>query len=120
MVSDFVGSDLTSLDDEELQAHLDRTNEVFEMLTNKTNGILTYYYRIDPSVSATVDRFRYVNPDGKEFLNQNAPTFSDSSLASFSVGYARAFLDSADTLRALIKKADVKMYEVKRSSKGES
>ena len=68
MVSAFVESDLDGLDDERLQAHLDRVGEIFEKLTYKTSGVLTYYYRIDPSVSAGATGFWYVNLDGNGFV----------------------------------------------------
>lgn len=51
MVSAYVEADLDGLDDAHLQAHLDRASEMFKKLTYRTNGILTYYYRIDPEVS---------------------------------------------------------------------
>ena len=68
MVSAFVESDLDGLDDTRLQEHLDRVSEIFNKLTYKTNGVLTYYYRIDPSVSANVKGFWYVNLDGSGFV----------------------------------------------------
>ncbi len=60
MVSAYVESDLTGLEDDELQAHLDRVQEIFSRLTYMTNGVLTYYYRIDPTVSTTAKGFWYV------------------------------------------------------------
>lgn len=66
MVSAYVESDLDGLDDEKLQAHLDRVSKLFQNLTFNTNGILTYYYRIDPEVSRNVKGFWYVN-DGTGF-----------------------------------------------------
>ncbi len=67
MVSAYVASDLSGLDDASLQAHLDRVSGIFSRLTHKTSGILTYYYRIDPSVSDTVKGFWYVDLDGEGF-----------------------------------------------------
>ena len=67
MVSAYVESDLDGLDDERLQAHLDRVSDIFNKLTYKTNGVLTYYYRIDPTVSAKVKGFWFVNLDGEGF-----------------------------------------------------
>ena len=65
MVSTFVHSDLDGLDDVKLQAHLFRVRDIFTKMANKTNGILTYYYRIDPEVSQTVKGFWYVfGPEG--------------------------------------------------------
>ena len=68
MVSAYVESDLDGLSDEQLQAHLDRVSDIFRKLTYKTNGVLTYYYRIDPSVSTTAKGFWYVNLDGEGFV----------------------------------------------------
>lgn len=68
MVAAYVESDLTGLDDEQLQAHLDRAGEFFKRVTYYTGGILTYYYRIDPEVSTTNEGFWYVNLDGEGFV----------------------------------------------------
>ena len=44
-VASYVESDLDGLDDEKLQAHMDRVSDVFQKLVYNTNGVLTYYYR---------------------------------------------------------------------------
>ena len=67
MVSAYVEKDLTGLEDEELQAHLDRVSDIFQRMTYKTNGILTYYYRIDPQVSMTAKGFWFVNQGDEGF-----------------------------------------------------
>ena len=67
LVSAYVESDLDGLEDEQLQAHLDRVSDIFQRLTYNTNGVLTYYYRIDPKVSAAAKGFWYVNLDGEGF-----------------------------------------------------
>ena len=67
MVSAYVESDLDGLDDEHLQAHLDRVSDIFEKLIYNTNGVMTYYYRIDPAISDEVKGFWYVNLDGEGF-----------------------------------------------------
>ena len=36
----------------DLQAHVDRVRAIFEKTAYQTNGVLTYYYRIDPAVVA--------------------------------------------------------------------
>ena len=66
-VAAFVQSDLDGVDDEELQAHIDRVSDVFQKLAYNTNGVLTYYYRIDPEVSRNVKGFWYINTDGESF-----------------------------------------------------
>lgn len=70
MVSAFVESDLNEvdkLDDKELKDHVKRVDEIFQRITYKTNGICTYYYRLDPAVSKKVKGFWYVNANGKGF-----------------------------------------------------
>ena len=60
MLSAYVESDLDGLDDEKLQAHLSRVVPIFDKVISKTNGVLTYYYRIDPSISQNAKGFWYV------------------------------------------------------------
>ena len=67
MVSSFIDEDLTELSDRELAEHIDRTRIIFERTANKTHGVLTYYYRIDPEVSGTVKGFWYTFLDGNGF-----------------------------------------------------
>ena len=67
MVSAYVQSDLEGLEPEQLPDHLERAKEIFEKMTLKTNGVLTYYYRIDPAVSETARGFWFVNLDGEGF-----------------------------------------------------
>ena len=66
-ISAYVEADLTALDDESLSAHLNRVSDFFKRALYKTNGIITYYYRIDPAVSPNVKGFWFVNEDGEGF-----------------------------------------------------
>lgn len=66
-ISAYVEADLDGLDDQSLQEHLDRVSEFFPKTLYKTNGILTYYYRIDPELTTNVEGFWFVNSDGKGF-----------------------------------------------------
>ena len=66
-ISAYVESNLDGLDDRKLQAHLDRVSDFFQKVLYKTNGIMTYYYRIDPAVSSEVKGFWFVNTDGEGF-----------------------------------------------------
>ena len=68
MVLAYVESDLDGIDDASLQAHLDRVSDIFKKMTYTTNGILTYYYRIDPPVSTVAKGFWYVNTDEAGFV----------------------------------------------------
>ena len=67
MVTAYVEADLDGLDADRLGRHLTRARDIFKKLSHETNGIVTYYYRIDPSVSESEKGFWYVNLDGKGF-----------------------------------------------------
>lgn len=66
-VAAFVEADMDGLEEEKLAAHIDRVREKFDEMASKTNGVLTYYYRIDPEVSDTVKGFWYTDLDGEGF-----------------------------------------------------
>ncbi|MBQ6060391.1 MAG: diguanylate cyclase [Clostridia bacterium] len=68
MVASFVGEDLESLEEAELAEHVSRTRTIFAKTASKTQGILTYYYRIDPAVSQETKGFWYTNLDGNGFV----------------------------------------------------
>ena len=90
-VAAFVESDLNGLDDENLQAHMDRVSDVFQKLAYNMNGVLTYYYRIDPEVSQNVKGFWYVNTDDNGFQEHEVTDITEydtndtSSLVWFTV-----------------------------------
>ncbi len=63
----YVEEDLKAIDDRSLQEHLDRSSVFFNKILNETNGVMTYYYRIDPSVSSEVKGFWFVNTPGEGF-----------------------------------------------------
>ena len=66
-VSSFVEADIDGLDEQSLENHMQRVGKYFDEMASKTNGVLTYYYRIDPEVSDTVKGFWYTDLDGKGF-----------------------------------------------------
>ena len=66
-VASFVEEDLDGLETEHLERHIERVRKYFDELIYRTNGVLTYYYRIDPAVSDTVKGFWYTNVDGEGF-----------------------------------------------------
>ncbi len=75
-VSSFAEADLDGLEDEKLEAHMDRVREYFDVMASKTNGVLTYYYRIDPEVSEQVKGFWYTNLDGEGFKEHEVTDIS--------------------------------------------
>ena len=66
-IDTFVESDLDGLSDDRLQSHVERVKEFFQKIHFPTGGVISYYYRIDPSVSSRVKGFWLVNPDGEGF-----------------------------------------------------
>ena len=66
-VASFVEDDIEGTDDKELAEHVERVREFFDKTASMTNGVLTYYYRIDPEVSRSVKGFWYTDVDGKGF-----------------------------------------------------
>ena len=76
-VASYVESDLNGLDDENLQAHMDRVSGVFQKLAYNTNGVLTYYYRIDPKDSQNVKGFWYVHTDDDGFKAHEVTNIAD-------------------------------------------
>ncbi|SFC49009.1 diguanylate cyclase domain-containing protein [Butyrivibrio sp. YAB3001] len=66
-ITSFVENDLQGLGDEQLEEHMRNAQEYFDFVVSHTNGALTYYYRIDPSVSSKVKGFWYTNLDGMGF-----------------------------------------------------
>jgi len=75
-VAAYTEKDLDGLDDEKLSAHMERVREYFDRIAGKTNGVLTYYYRIDPTVSTSVPGFWYTNLDGKDFVEHEVTDIS--------------------------------------------
>ncbi len=71
MVAAYVESGLDGLDDQQLQEHLNRVDDIFMQLNYKTTGVLTYYYRIDPEISNAAEGFWYVNLDGDGFVSHD-------------------------------------------------
>ena len=67
-LSKYVASDIDGLDDEHFARHTNRVKNSFEETAIRTNGVLTYYYRIDPEVSNNVKGFWYTNLDGNGFV----------------------------------------------------
>ena len=66
-VASYVEADLDGLTDEQLERHMERVGNYFDEMAAKTNGVLTYYYRVDPEVSKKVKGFWYTDLDGEGF-----------------------------------------------------
>ena len=72
MVSAYVESDLAGLTakqlEEYLPEHLENVKDIFTKMVYQTNGVLTYYYRIDPAFTKNAKGFWFVNLDGEAFI----------------------------------------------------
>ena len=72
-MASYTEKDLDGLEDEQLEAHTERVKAYFDQIAGKTNGVLTYYYRIDPEVSRKAKGFWFTNLDGTDFV-EHEPT----------------------------------------------
>lgn len=93
-VSAFVEEDLETLDSlepKQLSAHMERVGKRFDEMAYRANGVLTYYYRIDPSISDTVKGFWFINQENEGFVEHEVTditlydTEDTSSLVWFTV-----------------------------------
>ena len=76
-IAAYTEKDLDGTDDEKLQKHIERVRAYFDEIANKTNGVYTYYYRIDPVVSKAVKGFWYTNLDGTDFVEHEVTDISE-------------------------------------------
>ena len=67
MVSAFVEEDLAGLEPDRLGEHIERVKNIFAKMADMTNGVLTYYYRIDPEVSTKDKGFWFVYSESNGF-----------------------------------------------------
>ena len=84
MVASFAEADLDTIELSHLGEHVERTKNVFNKIAENTNGVLTYYYRIDPEVSKDVDGFWYIDVDGKGFASHKVTDISQYDTADTS------------------------------------
>lgn len=84
MVASFAEADLDTIELSNLGEHVERTKNVFNNIAENTNGVLTYYYRIDPEVSKDVDGFWYIDVDGKGFASHKVTDISQYDTADTS------------------------------------
>jgi diguanylate cyclase (GGDEF)-like protein len=66
-VAAFVEEDLEGTSEEQLRNHMEHARNYFGMMASKTKGVLTYYYRIDPTISTKEKGFWYINLTGDGF-----------------------------------------------------
>ena len=67
VVSSYADEDLNNLGEDSFENHIERVKALFAKTANNTAGTLTYYYRIDPSVSKTEKGFWFVRDENESF-----------------------------------------------------
>ena len=75
-VAAFTEADLTDTDEDDFKGHVDRVRDYFDVVAHKTNGVLTYYYRIDPEYSDEDKGFWYTNLGGDDFTEHEVTDIS--------------------------------------------
>ena len=66
-VASLIQNSLEDIPFDQFESQVERSRSLFGEIADHTNGVLTYYFRIDPAVSGDVKGFWYVNLDGKGF-----------------------------------------------------
>lgn len=75
-VSTLVQDSFAGMQYEELEAQVENTRTLFGRIAYHTNGVLTYYFRIDPEISETVKGFWYVYEDENGFQEHEVTDIS--------------------------------------------
>ena len=90
-VSTLVSDSFEGMPFEDLDSQVERVRNLFGRIAYNTNGVLTYYFRIDPEISEDVKGFWYVYQDGEGFKEHEVTditrydTSDTSSLVWFTV-----------------------------------
>ena len=66
-VASFASDDLSSMEEGDFEGHVERVREYFDEVAHKTNGVKTYYYRVDPEYSDQAKGFWYTDMGGDDF-----------------------------------------------------
>ena len=76
IVSKLVQDSLEDMPFDQLESRVERSRDLFGEVAYNTNGVLTYYFRIDPEVSKKTKGFWYVNIDGEGFKEHSVTDIS--------------------------------------------
>lgn len=66
-VAFYAEEEIKGISDEQLTSYLNDVNLLFHSVANNTDGVITYYYRINPEISENVDGFWYSRVGYSEF-----------------------------------------------------
>ena len=67
MVASYAESDLEQLGEDRIEEHIAHVDTLFGKVARHTSGVMTYYYRIDPSYTKDEVGFWYVEAGGNGF-----------------------------------------------------
>ena len=67
-VAKYAQEDLNKTTDYGLEYHMERVASLFENAALNASGVLTYYYRIEPNISDSIDGFWYIKTENKGFV----------------------------------------------------
>ena len=82
-VSNLIDKELDDIDESDYNTgfakHMEDARFIFRDAGENTNGVLTYYYRVDPSISDITNEkgFWFTNLDGKGFVEHEVTDISD-------------------------------------------
>ena len=76
MVASYAEADLESEDEESLKEHMEKVSIFFGKIARQTNGVLTYYYRLDPSFTKESPGFWFVDANGNGFVEHEVTDIS--------------------------------------------
>ena len=76
-VASLVQNSLEDMPFDQFGNQVERSRSLFGEIADHTNGVLTYYFRIDPEVSEDVKGFWYVNLDGKGFTEHEVTDITE-------------------------------------------
>ena len=79
MVASYAEADLES-EDYDLKKHMEKMSIFFGKVARQTNGVHTYYYRIDPSISDDVTGFWFVDANGNGFTEHEVTDITQYDL----------------------------------------
>ena len=96
-VAKFASDDLGNVrTEEEFAEHMERVRDYFDIAAHKTNGVLTYYYRVDPEYSGKVALSELLDTGSAKTI-QNVTNNSSQPVISF--GDTVIYGASNDTVR---------------------
>ena len=77
MVAAYAEADLEAGGEADLSGHMVRVSNFFGKVARQTNGVLTYYYRVDPGFSDKVPGFWFIDAGGNGFTEHEVTDITE-------------------------------------------